>query len=330
MKYCIKPFTSIEVDTHGDVYTCCPAFLRNNVDGTNNRIGNILENSFDEIWYSDKAIELRKKVMNGDYSMCDLDLCRQRELRFEHEFSLSSKPEAPIDITLAYDKECNFYCITCRDEKYKNSTEMKELLNSRIKDTLMPLLKNAKKVAMSGSGELFASEHSRLLVKEITSNYPYIKFLIMTNGLLCNKTNCDALGLGKNIHEIFVSLPAISKKIYNSIIRGGNIDIVTKNIKWLAQSQKEGLIGAVKLSCVVSSLNYREIPNLVNFAKKLGITIIISQYYSWGTKLGEDYENLAVWNYEHKKHKDFVKILKKYTNYDECFLQPLFQELKDN
>lgn len=330
MSICIKPFTSIEIDPYGDVYTCCPAFLRHNTVRNLNSIGNILNDSFEEIWYSPKAIELRQCMLNGDYSKCDLNLCRQRTLEEPENFDSRLKPELPTEITLAYDRECNLSCITCRDEIYRNSKEKKDLLNSRIKTTILPLLKNAKKIALSGSGEVFASEHSRLLVKEITNNYPDVKFFIMSNGLLCNEANCDALGLTNKIEGVFFSLPALDNEIYSKIMVGGNLEIVLKNIEWLAECYKKRIIDPVGLGSVISDINFREIPKLVDFAQKKNLSLVFSQYNPWGTKLDKDYKNLAVWDTNHKNHAEFVKILKESTDYWRCHLQPLFEDLKNS
>lgn len=50
--YCYKPFSEVEIYENGNVYTCCPDFFTEEYS-----IGNIFEvNSFDEIWYSEKAI----------------------------------------------------------------------------------------------------------------------------------------------------------------------------------------------------------------------------------------------------------------------------------
>ena len=69
--YCYKPFSEIEIYSSGEVYTCCPSYLPENY-----YIGNIFEvKTFDEIWYSDKAINLRKNILEKDFSICNLKIC---------------------------------------------------------------------------------------------------------------------------------------------------------------------------------------------------------------------------------------------------------------
>ena len=313
MKACLRPFTAIEIYDTGDVFTCCPAFLNSSKVSGGIRIGNILEDSVDKIWNSERAVSLRKSILEGDYSNCNLALCRQRELQDISQFDSSLNPSFPTEVTFAYDKECNLACITCRDKRYQNSNVRTELLNSKIDSVILPLVSNAKRIAISGSGEVFASPHSRLLIKEITQKYPNIKFLINTNGILCNKENVEELGLLGKIHEVFVSLK-----------------LVLENLKWLSYEKIKGNIEIVTISLVVSALNYKEIPKLVEFAKKLGIHIAVNQYCNWGTKLGERYKELAVWEEDNPEYKNFIKILKhRAISYEKCFLQPLFIELRE-
>ena len=330
MKVCVRPFTAIEIYDNGDVYTCCPAFFKASNESVCGRIGNIFENSVDEIWNSEEAVSLRKSILEGDYSKCNLALCRQRKLLDTSQFDATLRPSLPVEITFAYDKECNLACITCRDERYQNSKVETELLNSKIDSVILPFLSNAKRIAVSGSGEVFASSHSKFLIKEINQKYPDVKFLINTNGILCNRENVEELGLKDKINEVFVSLPALNEKVYKSIVIGGNLNLVLKNIKWLSEERKKGKIRIVTISLVVSALNYKEIPKLVDFAKKLGIHISVNQYCNWGTKLGERYKELAVWDKNNPEYNKFIKILKhKALSYEKCFLQPLFKDLRE-
>lgn len=319
---CIQPFTAIEVTRNGDVYTCCPPFINNY------SIGNIYESeNIEDLWFSQKAEVLRKKILNNDYSLCNLELCRQIKLASDENYNEKFRC-LPRYITLAYDKECNLQCITCRDKKYKNTLEEIEIYDKKIDTILVPLLKEAKILALSGSGEALFSAHSRQLIKKVAHINKELKFNINTNGLLFNEENIKALGLKNRINEVFVSLPTINKSVYDQIMLGSNLEVVIKNIKWMAKSQILGEIKKATINTVISVLNYKDISELIHFAKELDIYITISQFNYWGTVFGKNYEEIAVWNEKHKNHIEFVRELKK-INYDKCFLSPLFEELKN-
>ena len=73
---CYQPFDEIEIYNSGRVYTCCPSFFKEDY-----YLGNIFEvDTFDEIWYSDKAIELRKRIIQNDFSLCNTDICNKAYL----------------------------------------------------------------------------------------------------------------------------------------------------------------------------------------------------------------------------------------------------------
>ena len=320
---CRQPFTAIEIDHNGDVYTCCPSYINFH------KIGNIWNNTLNEIWYSGFALELRKKILNNDYSYCNMDICRQFQLRESANFSVQN-PDLPKYITLAYDKECNLCCITCRDKKYKNTKEEIEVYNKKIDSLLLPLIKEAEILALSGSGEAFYSKHSRLLIKKIASYNKKLLFNINTNGLLYNEQNCRYLGVLGRVNEVFVSLPAINADIYNKIMIGSNIDVVKKNIEWMSKEQhKNQKMKRATINAVISKVNYKEIPDLVNFAKELDIWITLSPFCDWGTSFANNYKELAIWDSENYYYNEFVNILRTdIIEYEKCWMNPLFKEIR--
>ncbi len=68
-KFCPIPFQEMEIHQDGSVYLCCPSF--NNYYSC----GNVFEDSFENVWNSEKAVDLRMRIMNGDYSLCNKDVC---------------------------------------------------------------------------------------------------------------------------------------------------------------------------------------------------------------------------------------------------------------
>lgn len=58
---CVAAYTSVQIHPNGDVYSCPVAF---------EKMGNLLESSFREVWYSEKANTLRKKIKDGQHPMC--------------------------------------------------------------------------------------------------------------------------------------------------------------------------------------------------------------------------------------------------------------------
>lgn len=109
---------------------------------------------------------------------------------------------------------------------------------------------------------------------------------------------------------------------------GSNLDVVKNNLEWISEQVKQGKIKKATINCVISLLNYTEIPDLVDYARKLNICISIAKYDNWGTMLADKYDKLAVWEESNEFHNDFLYYLKLNSHsYKECYLTPLFEEL---
>ncbi len=129
-KYCNKLYTWLEVDMHGRCWMCCPSWLPY-------PIGNILENSIEEIWNGEKAQELRKQVFTGKWDYCQTTFCpmiqgdhlnnvsdilQGKEYVLPHEKqALISKSliseQLPTYINFSNDESCNLKCPSCRTTK---------------------------------------------------------------------------------------------------------------------------------------------------------------------------------------------------------------------
>ena len=67
--FCPVPFQEIEIFSDGSVFACCPSW------NEYYSIGNVFESNVEEIWNSDKVVQLRRRILNNDYSLCKKDKC---------------------------------------------------------------------------------------------------------------------------------------------------------------------------------------------------------------------------------------------------------------
>ncbi len=58
---CVAAYTSAQVHPNGDVYSCPVAF---------EKMGNLMETNFKEIWVSERSNSLRKRIKEGDHPLC--------------------------------------------------------------------------------------------------------------------------------------------------------------------------------------------------------------------------------------------------------------------
>lgn len=328
---CSRPFETMEIHPDGSVYFCCPAW--NNYY----KIGNIFSQSLDEVWNSKEAIELRKRVLNNDYSLCDKDCCV--DLKNRHFFSRYGIPKReimdiyPAKINFCYDYECNQACIICRDNIKVLSDEDLEKFNSIIDSFLIPILKNTKVLAINANGEPFASRHSRLLIKKAIEVYPNLKFEFLTNGFLCNERTFNELGITpEKIEEVHISLHAANKKTYANIVKDGEkrFDTIIKNIKWLNKIKKEHKCNFyIGLSFVLTSKNYKDLPSFIKFAEKYADFPQIWEYrYQQNTSIKIDNKDIIVTDKNHKEYKKLRRILNNHIVKKQQFnLSPLLVQI---
>ena len=303
---CYRPFNEIEVHVDGRVYTCCPDYLKNLY-----YIGNINEvETFDDIWYSPKAIQLRKSVMSQLYTHCNLSICDRREF-CDNKNPASEYPNYPTLVRFSYDRQCNLKCTICRDLKICNNFQINKKYDKLIDKIFIPLLKNAQIMSINSVGELTASPHSMKLLRKAVATYPNLKFEILTNGLLFNESFCKKMGILNRMERVVVSMHAIEEKTYESIMIGSNFNKVKKNLQWLASMKNSGLINEICLIFVAFSTNYKEIPAFVEFAMKNGFYPSVWEYRRHNTLMDQNADLHEIWNPKHPEYTEFISVIEK-------------------
>lgn len=298
--YCPNPYILAEIMPFGNVYPCSCGWIRGY------SFGNIFEQSFDEIWNGEKAREFRQKLYDNDFSLCpgcqNLEILK--EIKDEVPMLISAPPER---ILLGLDEFCDVKCIFCRAENYKvNPNLIPKDKENKLLEILTPWLQHAKYVKTNAVGEVFASKISRDLIKNIADNFPNIKFEIITNGIQCTKENIEALNLTDRISMMTVSLHAYTENTYNKIVKGGNYKKVIENIMYLSSLKKSGKIERFELHFTVTSLNYKEIPDMIKFCRQIDAKIRLL-----GLDCSRDLEELYnKINIQSPKHPDYNKLVK--------------------
>lgn len=170
-------------------------------------IGNLLENTLEEIWRSDKAEEIRKAFMKGELLGCSERYCpdcinNSTTLEIEPcelQKMYENMPDTPVAISLAYDERCNHACPSCRHEFFKASNDYIDKLH-RITANIEPYLNNVKNIATNGIGDLFVSTEIVDMLSRLNPRNPDFSIFIETNGVLF-KNNWDKIKnlAGKNI-----------------------------------------------------------------------------------------------------------------------------------
>ncbi|MBQ2645202.1 SPASM domain-containing protein [bacterium] len=296
---CKIPFTHCEIYPDGELWSCCEPFFKDI------SFGNIFEKPFNEIWNGKTFNEFRNKMLNGDFSNCHRDLCMYSPI---NNIDTIKNCQYPEEILLCYDQECNYKCITCRDEILTYSDEELKKLEHISTKNILPIIKHVDKIIFSG-GDPLASRHARTLIKTVTKINPNIKINLQTQGYYLDKANMEKLGI-KKLDNVSISIHAATRNTYNKIMRKDAFNKIMKNLKFISEGKKQGKIGWIVLNFVVHSMNYKEMPAFVKIAEKYDATAHFWSYKPWpSAEMHKRYNEVAVFEPFHKDYPKLQKIL---------------------
>jgi MoaA/NifB/PqqE/SkfB family radical SAM enzyme len=309
---CESPFYSIEVRSDGKVNLCSPAFIKYE----DCYIGNIFEQDFSEIWNCLKAREFRRLAMQHNHPYCNRHKCAMLyNVHTKPDIDVSGGfsefiPTYPTHVVFSHDPQCNVRCIFCRDNHIHNTAEQVKEMDSKIESHYLPLCRDAKIVKMQGAGEIFASRHSRNLIKAIAGRYPDIQFHLQSNGTLFDKENCDELGITDRLYKAVICAHAVTKATYDKLVLDGSFDKVMKNIEWLGSLKKAGKLKYFYLGFVVSAINYREMKDYVLLARQHGAEAYFVELRIENEPTHREEKKLAITDKRHPEYNRLCRMLK--------------------
>jgi len=278
---CLQPFYFAEITTNGDIYTCCPGWIRF-------PIGNIKSNTIEEIWNSSRARYIRKKLYKGEWrnvcnSMCpriseynhDRKLipydCLEsfdfltpqliNEIQMRKEY-LDSPPTV---FNLSNSIVCNLSCIMC-DRHNQHDDPLVIQKTARDISTYLP---TARKLILTGMGDPLARPDTRRLLMEFKSQNPDFAFDIVTNGLLLPRY-WDQIK-HQRFGSLLISVDASKRETYDKIRIGGSWDGLIKSLD-LVQENKDKF-SSVTLNMTIMRHNYGELPEFINLAEYYGFNV---------------------------------------------------------
>ena len=315
--FCTQPFDWCEIHPDGQVFLCCPAWLKT-------AIGNLLHAPLDQIWNGERARQVRKAILNGSFSGCNRQRCPRLASATAPVIPLRQVADPDIrkalqngDTTLAYgpktlnlchDRSCNLACASCRrDFHLARGPALKTVtaLTEKIRREAGP---SAETLILSGTGDPFGSPTYRGLLQHFDArDFPRLKNIrLHSNGQLWNKALWESLTpIHPYVQTAEISIDAATDATYALNRHGGDFRQLLTNLRYIA-----GLPIALTLSFVVQSNNYREMPAFVALAHNLGAAVYFSQLVNWGTFSRQEFGIRAVHRADHPEHADFLLILR--------------------
>jgi wyosine [tRNA(Phe)-imidazoG37] synthetase (radical SAM superfamily) len=332
-RFCSMPFDTLVTAGEGASFLCtCGGWLPYPV-------GDILEaGSVEEIWNSDSAIELRRSILDGDFSYCSRTLCaaivgntlpRKSEVSDPHmrnyiDNQITVLSEVPRNVQLTYDSTCNLACPSCRtDIIVANQAEQDRYAAARDR-LVLPLLKRVNgTVTVTGFGDPFASKHYRSVLAALNrQEFPHLGVNILTNALVFTPQMWEHLsGMQEMVSTFLVSVDAATAKTYEKVRFPGRWSVLIANLEFISSLRQAGKIPWFGINFVVQKQNFHEMIDFVKLGLELQVDLIMFQkLWNFGSWDQTTFLDNDVADPQHPQHQELVKIL--------C--HPLFSHQKVN
>jgi pyruvate-formate lyase-activating enzyme len=277
-KFCPIPFTHFSTGFRGSVFACtCPAWVPF-------PIGDVTAaESADAIWNSGAAQEIRRSILDGDFSYCSRTQCSfitARKLPRKSEVT-TPKLRAFIDrrqtriearpemVELNHDPTCNLACPSCRTEIVAAKADEIDVYAGAAEKVIVPLLRGVEgQTYITGGGEAFASKHFRSILRRLNRDeFPGLQVFLITNGQLMTPHRWSEFPrLPEMLSIISVSVDAARAETYEVLRRPGKWAPLMKNLEYLAEMRRAGRVRRLGLNFVVQKANFREMLDFVALA----------------------------------------------------------------
>jgi len=222
-----------------------------------------MNNSWELFVYKLRAVGLRHMAR-----VAYLDLAESALHRIAKRLPFVSV--SPWSIQIECTTRCNLKCTFCELSYW---TERPADLTLNTIQKMIGHLPKLKRVDLTGIGESLMNRHFFTIVAFLKSRGLYItlndNFTMMTE-----KTARRIVELG--VDQLFLSLDGATKETYEQIRVGAKFDKVIANARRLLQIKREmgRKLPEVKINTVVCTINYHELPAIVELAHDIGIGMV--------------------------------------------------------
>ncbi len=280
-QFCLMPFVNIILEPNGSVGLC-------RHKGTEHSLGNLKEESWQDIWNGPLAQKWRQEFLSGKAKTCrkEIDeqgcnLCPQLGKMFPQENQqLSPKVPLPLRLTANFNGFCNLRCQMCDVWELPNGFYTEDNFWTPARSELFPHLKEIDML----SGEPFLQQDTYRLIDEVSAVNGDCLWSITTNAHWnWNRKVESALDKIK-IKNLILSVDSFDAETYHKIRTPGDLSKVLKTIDALLVYEEERLKQNktplhMNLNFLVQKDNWREIPNALHFCLSRNIHPFITFCY---------------------------------------------------
>lgn len=302
--FCIIPWVHLHTWPNGKVFPCCLA-------NSDYPVGNLKDNTMEEIWNSPDMKNIRKQLLNGEKPMV-CSRCYMQEEKGSASFRVSSNNQwshhidNALETTLEdgtnnnfklnywdfrFSNVCNFKCRMCGPElssswyddqikMFGSSTTPRALINANdiSKEDMMiyvdRFINDVEEIYFAGGEPLIMEEHYKILEKLIAAGNTKCRIRYNTNFSFLKFKQWDVMELWKP----FIAENPDNVRVFASLDGiGKGAEYSRKGTKWsLIESNIKKLHDAgmtMRTSTTVSIFNIFELPAFVDRMYELGVTL---------------------------------------------------------
>lgn len=300
------------IDYKGTVRLC--SWINDNV------IGSLSSQSMKDIYHGERANELREKLINADYSMCNVDACPYLAMNDmkNHLIELNEIPEFPETLYLAFENVCNYHCTSCyiHDVMLENQTVDLESGYNKIEAELKEVLPHVKKLGANGCGELFVSKRILKILSEWKPLAPAeeVSVALETNGALFDEKHWKQIeNLGQYNLKVAITVMSFDEPTYQ-VLSGTNLPIsqIENNLRFVKKLREQGIVNYFEIATVVQERNFRTVPEFARrCVEEFGADYVRLRPYSpWGSQEPEVEWFMDIRNPQHPYYKEYKEMKK--------------------
>ncbi len=284
---CHIPWQQMIIDSTGAVAPCC---YWGAYDNLNSPVGNVKEQSIEEIWNSEPYQKLRAGMAKGDLKAAGCAKCyavkQGMALGFEYDNDADGDTETPHGRNLVVLKteiaegatvleakptiisyipshRCNIRCTHC----YQESTREAEINRADAAEEIERLAPYLVRIVAGGGEPFLLPIWRRFLANFDVRKNPYLDFSTSTNATIVSESILEGLRRFKTM-TINVSVDGTGEA-YERVRLGAKFDVVRANIRRIKEVMKASPSpkANVGISMCVMKSNIHDLPNLVRFAR---------------------------------------------------------------
>lgn len=284
------------------------------------KIGNLLEHSLSEIYHGNEAQKLRGRLLNRDYSQCNVDSCpylMTGEIQ-NIQIELGELPKYPEQLYLAFENACNYRCISCTAHELLKGKSREELEHNYdiIEDRIREALPYVKSIGANGMGELFTSKRTLKLLSEWKPLAPAeeCSALLETNGSLFDYEHWKQIeNLGQYNLHVAITVMSFEETVYQRL-SGVNypIERIENNLRFVKSLREKGIINLFEIAIVVQCENFRTLPEFARRCiEEFGADYVrLRPYDNWGGQNEIEEFFMNVRNPKHPYYEEYKEVMK--------------------